>query len=364
MNRETPIVKNHIGALGATALVFCCRIFYLLTYSPKSEEYGGSVSMLAFFLAGVASILLCTVFWFMLRRCGAHSLPELYQRQGRVFATLCELAVLGVLSGSALSTVLNFSGFMSSTVYPGAGAQVMAAAVMFAAAYGAYSGMEAISRLAIPVTLVLLIGLATAAAGIVGSINPVYLVAPGPEGVPQVLELFFQALFHNTEVLLFLILSDKIREGSPKIYAWGAAFSMSVYQFTILLVTMALGPFAYVRSYPIYSMLAAAELSVLTRLDMINMVIWIFITYIRCAAYLYCICGCIRRMAPSWQRGHVSLGVGVLGALAGSYLCGGLNRGLALWELWSGAAPFVLAAGVLLLSVCAALLRARRREKE
>ena len=42
------MTKNHIGALPASALIFCCRIFYLLTYSPRGPEYGGSASMTAF----------------------------------------------------------------------------------------------------------------------------------------------------------------------------------------------------------------------------------------------------------------------------------------------------------------------------
>ena len=45
-------MKNHIGALPAAALLFCCRIFYLLTYSPADSQSGGAVSMLAFLLAG------------------------------------------------------------------------------------------------------------------------------------------------------------------------------------------------------------------------------------------------------------------------------------------------------------------------
>ncbi|MBS4784592.1 MAG: GerAB/ArcD/ProY family transporter [Clostridiales bacterium] len=372
MKRETTgaaqegAVKNHIGVLGASALIFCSRIFYLLTYSPQGEEYGGSVSMLAFFLAGVASMLLCSLFYHILRRCGARSLPELYHRQGRVFAVLCELAVLGILFGSALSTVMNFSSFMSTAVYPGSGAQVTAAAVVLAAAYGAYSGIEAISRLAIPVTAVLLLGLLTAAAGIAGTADFVYLTAPRPEAVPQVLELFFQALFHNTEVLLFLVLSDKIRDCTPRVYLSGTALSMSVYQAAILLVTITLGPFTYVRSYPIYSMLAAAELSVLNRLDIVNLVVWIFITFVRCSAYLYCICGCIRRLAPDCGREKVTLGVGLFSTLAAVYLCGGLDRGLMLWELWSGAAPFLLFTAVLLLAAVSALIRVKqtqRREK-
>lgn len=34
------MTKNHIGVLPASALIFCCRIFYLLTYSPRGPEYG------------------------------------------------------------------------------------------------------------------------------------------------------------------------------------------------------------------------------------------------------------------------------------------------------------------------------------
>lgn len=88
---------------------------------------------------------LCAVFWGLLRRCGASGLPELFHRQGRAFAAFCELAVLLVLTGSALSTVMNASGFLTSAVYPGAGAQITAAAAMLVCAYGAYSGIEAVS---------------------------------------------------------------------------------------------------------------------------------------------------------------------------------------------------------------------------
>ena len=37
------MTQHHIGALPAAALLFCCRIFYLLTYSPRSPEYGLSL---------------------------------------------------------------------------------------------------------------------------------------------------------------------------------------------------------------------------------------------------------------------------------------------------------------------------------
>lgn len=63
------MTKNHIGVLPASALIFCCRIFYLLTYSPRGPEYGGSASMTAF-LAADWSPPLCAVFWGLLRRCG------------------------------------------------------------------------------------------------------------------------------------------------------------------------------------------------------------------------------------------------------------------------------------------------------
>ena len=135
------MTQHHIGALPAAALLFCCRIFYLPTYSPRSPEYGGAASMVAFLTAGLVSILECIVFWQLMRRCGASGLPELFRRRGRVFSTLCELAVLLVLAGSTLSTVLNASGFLTSAVYPGAGAQITAAATMLVCAYGAYSGI-------------------------------------------------------------------------------------------------------------------------------------------------------------------------------------------------------------------------------
>ena len=42
------------------------------------------------------------------------------------------------------------------------------------------------------------------------------------------------------------------------------------------------------------------------------------------------------------------------------YLCGSLDRGLELWELWSGAAPFLLSAAIILMSVLAALAAGKK----
>lgn len=348
------MTQHHIGALPAVALLFCCRIFYLLTYSPRSPEYGGAASMVAFLTAGLVSILECVVFWQLMRRCGASGLPELFRRRGRVFSTFCELAVLLVLAGSTLSTVLNASGFLTSAVYPGAGAQITAAATMLVCAYGAYSGIEAVSRMALPVAVVFAVGLAVAVAGIAGEIRLAYFVPVGMEAAPQVLELFFQALCHNTEVLLFLLLAEKIRGTGPAIYVRGALGSMAFYQISILLVTVALGPFAYVRSYPIYSMLAAAELSVVTRLDIINLLVWILVAFVRGSAYLYGMVGCVRRLVPRLSRVQAVLWVGLGMAALAWYLCGSLERGLGLWELWSGAIPLLLTLAVVLASTGAA----------
>ena len=174
------------------------------------------------------------------------------------------------------------------------------------------------------------------------------------------LELFFQALYHNTEVLLFLLLTDKVRGAGTAVYARGVLGSMTFYQLSILLVTVTLGPFAYVRSYPIYSMLAAAELSVVTRLDIINLLVWILVAFVRGAAYLYCMVGCVRRLAPGLRRSHAAAGVGIGMTALAWYLCGSLDRGLELWELWSGAAPFLLSAAIILLSVLAALAAGKK----
>ena len=354
------MTKNHIGALPAAALLFCCRIFYLLTYSPRSREYGGSVSMIAFIAAGVVSIALCWLFWALMRRCGAAGLPDLFHRRGRLFAALCEGAVLFVLGGSALSTVMNASGFLTSAVYPGAGAQITAAAAMLVCAYGAYSGIEAVSRMALPVAAVFVAGLAVAVAGIAREIQPVYFTLAGPSDFPGILELFFQALSHNTEVLLFLLLAGKIRGASPAVYTRGALASMTFYQLSILLVTVTLGPFATVRSYPIYSMLAAAELSVLNRLDIVNLLVWILVTFVRCSAYLYCMVGCVRRLVPSLRRSRAAAGVGLGMTALTWFLCGSLDRGLGLWELWSGTAPLLVTAGIVLIGVMAALTAGKK----
>ena len=125
--------------------------------------------MLAFLLAGTVSIGLCALGWGLLRRCGVNSLPELYRRGNRLTAAVFEGITAAVLFGAALSTVMNAAGFLTAAVYPGAGAQVIAAAIVLTAAYGAYSGAEALSRLALPVALVFLAG---AAAGRVGCPRP------------------------------------------------------------------------------------------------------------------------------------------------------------------------------------------------
>ena len=78
------------------------------------------------------------------------------------------------------------------------------------------------------------------------------------------------------------------------------------------------------------------------------------VAFVRGSAYLYGMVGCVRRLVPRLSRVQAVLWVGLGMAALAWYLCGSLERGLGLWELWSGAIPLLLTLAVVLASTGAA----------
>ena len=301
--------------------------------------------MLGFFLAGVLSIALTALLSGLIRRAGAYSLPELLYRMGSGWGKLCDAVLLTVLFLGAASTLLGFSYFLALTVYPGRSMLLYLAAMAGCAAYGAYKGIEGLARFAFAVSLLVLLAVGAVVLVLLPEVEPVYFTPPLAGGAQPAMQSFFQALLYNLEIPVFLVFQGNIRGRSSGSFARGMLLSMSVYQLVVFFTAVTLGPFARLQRFPIYAMIASAQFSVLRRLDMVHLTLWIVLAFLRCCVYLYCAAGCLQRLLPPRQeqsRGKIALVLGASVFGMAVFLQQNLVRSTAVWQFLGTGIPLFL----------------------
>lgn len=346
---------KRLGAPQVICLLFTARIFNLLLYTPLgSQRYMGTVSMAAFFGAGLLSIFLARLLQGLMARYRVENLLQLASLAGVGWGKCCALVIGSVLFLVAVSTLVNFQYFLSLAVYPGFGPAVFVLAMAGAVAYGVYMGIEALSRFAVPVVILVVLSLALAIAVLAGDVQLVFLRSPLQEGWRPIALLLGQSVLHNTELLLFLLLAGDCPNHGRGLFARTMAGSMLCYQLVLFLVTTTLGSYGAGQRFPVYSMMASADLSILQRLDFIHIVVWIFISYLKCALYLYGTLLCLQHSSPKVTQGRGAVGLSLAMAVCALGLLPKLSRMMTLWRFQGLGLPFILA--VLMVPVCSAVL--------
>lgn len=267
-----------ISPFNLFAIIFICRLIVVFTASTGfiTGEYSPDIM-----ISAVISIVLV----FLI------SIPIIYAVNykkdifsNKFISTLYGLYFIYV----GTVNVSRFSYFAATTNEQQSGNIIIFAALLVVAcAYAATLGIEAISRFASFIFVVVTLGVLSIITLSVREFSIVNLFPFSKNPMPTVLmnALIFTA--DSSEIVLFLALASKVNGKKNKPFYWG--ISLSVFA-TILLIFFTIGSFgdaANLSAYPIFAMSQISTFETFERLDSVYMAFWIFATFLKTAVYLY-----------------------------------------------------------------------------
>ncbi|HHZ06169.1 MAG TPA: GerAB/ArcD/ProY family transporter [Clostridiales bacterium] len=350
-------------------MLFLSRIIAYVTFSTYIADVSQMWGNMASLPLSLIITLLMTVPVYMLykqdkKRTITDNGYEVLGRLGFVVAVVYGLYFLWVL----VYTLTLFNLFVTNLLNPTISAFVLSLAVVIAAVYGAYKGIEAISRASTIVLVIVLVAVIFMVCTLlprVDSLNytPVFLRSGG--------DIWQSTLFmigRNSAIpamgMLLPFVNGRVKKG---ICLW-AFFSYLCIGLLILLIVGVLGDYISTQVFPMYTVTSIAGVGVLERLDGVFLGVWTAGMFIKISLFIYLLSMCVKRIFGDLASrvsillcGALVLGVSTLTSVQDSWLGILFNSNVTVW--------LTLITGVLLplLLLCIRLIKKKvgaRHEKD
>ncbi len=264
-------MKEKIGWGQLGIVLTLSRIFSEAANFPSDDiNYGMqrfTVILLSYLLLGAALIPA----FIMAKKYPAFSLSEKWAG-GVVIIYL-------ILAAVSTSTRLQF--YASSTIFDAAPPWLLIIFVAIVCLYGIFKGTTAVLRTGVIVAAGFVVLLITVVIGISDDITLSYLY---PAFIDNPRSLWGDVLAEfskNAEGVFFISLCSQVREKAVKSLLISIPASLLVMLFMTFLYNTVLGEYLDVTNFPFYALASLSDISVLQRLDGIDVVVWIMSAVIK-----------------------------------------------------------------------------------
>lgn len=274
-------MKGKINAVQFFAIIFLCRITEFFTYIAPRETGvlpSDRLFVVIFFaLFCIISLLPALV----IAKKEKKSVPTLAKSVSPVFGKICAIIYIMAFIWAAAESVSRFELFISTVMFPDTDINLITALLLFAAAFAAAKGVEAIGRSSVTVTAVLA---ASFVLIILTSLSEFDAVNFSPllyNGIGTPFSDGFSSASRTWEILFFAVMLPSVRANPTKTAAaWLTVFSLIALTgfFVIDGVT---GMYGERQMFKLYTLTVLAKLGTLERFDDVMIGIWVLCELIK-----------------------------------------------------------------------------------
>ena len=184
--------------------------------------------------------------------------------------------------------ISRFSYFASTTINPNSPGWVYSVVVAVCAFYGAYLGIEALSRFA-SFAFVLLIGsILVALLCNLKNYQEINLYPVITNNTNDILKNIIFMTSSSSEMVIFLCLSKKVNGKAVKPFVWSVITTFFMIFLLLLFVVAVMGDAASLQAFPLYTMFQMAKIGLFERIDVLYISFWIFGVFIKAVLLIYC----------------------------------------------------------------------------
>ena len=277
--------RGKISPLGLFYILFICRIVVSLTSTHSvSKTEINSQALISYILA----MLLTVVFSLPAIFCCKKGKNPIDVKCVSKFYYVYFLIVASV-------SVSRFSYFASTTLNPETQGWLFALIVCACAFYGAFLGIEALSRFS--AFCFVLLGLAVVSV-ILCNFDTFREINLYPIITFSKFDLIKNAVVYasnTSEIAMFLAIFPKVNGRGERTYIRSVCLSFLTVFILLYFATAVMGKSAVIRNFPFYSFFQISKFGTFERLDVLHISFWIMGVFVKTVTALYCASSCISK---------------------------------------------------------------------
>ncbi len=272
---------NKIGWLQLGAILTVSRIFSEATTIPDTNIVYGMQRYSVIILSFVLTFIACIPIFIIARKYEGSGFIELTASKSRwaaiAFGIIYVIASLYIMT----ETTVRLNYYATSTIFDSAPAAVLLLFVAGVCIYATVKGLQALTRTGIIVAagfalLLILVVIALFPLVRFNHLYPAFVERPD-SFLGEVLSEFTQ----NCETVIFAVLCRRVRKDAHRsIYLYLPA-SCAVLLLMTFLYNTVLGEYLTEVNFPFYTLSSISDISILQRLNGVDVVIWLMAAIVR-----------------------------------------------------------------------------------
>lgn len=184
--------------------------------------------------------------------------------------------------------ISRFSYFASTTINPDSPGWIYSVVVAVCAFYGAYLGIEALSRFSAFAFLLLIGSILVALFCNIKNYQEINLYPVITNNTEDILKNIIFMTSSSSEMVIFLCLTKKVNGRAVKPYVWAVIATFFTIFLLLLFVVAIMGDAASLQAFPLYTMFQLAKIGLFERIDVLYISFWIFGVFIKAVLLVYC----------------------------------------------------------------------------
>lgn len=277
--------RGKISPLGLFYILFICRIVVSLTsvHSVSKTEIN-SQSLISYILAMILTVIFSLPAIFCCKKgknpIDVKCLSKFYYAYFLIVASV---------------SVSRFSYFASTTLNPETQGWLFALIVCTCAFYGAFLGIEALSRFS--AFCFVLLGLAVVSV-ILCNFNTFREINLYPIITSSKFDLIKNAVVfasNTSEIAMFLSIFPKVNGRCERSYIRSVCLSFLTVFILLYFAIAVMGKSVVIRNFPFYSFFQISKFGTFERLDVLHISFWIMGVFVKAVTSLYCASSCISK---------------------------------------------------------------------
>ncbi len=184
--------------------------------------------------------------------------------------------------------ISRFAYFASTVLNPDSTSWIFSVIVTLCAFYGAYLGIESLSRFSFFAFILLVLTIFTALIFNLSNYQEINLYPVIENDSSLILENVMYMVSSSTEVIVFLCLQKKTNGYAVKPFVWSVTASFLTIFVLLLFVNAVMGDAAALQAFPLYTLFELAKAGLFERIDVLYISFWIFGIFIKTALLIYC----------------------------------------------------------------------------
>jgi len=290
----------HIDSKQMVALLLVSRFFTMLVAVPNSRyTLEGSDALLAPIISLLLMVFAVIPLLYLTKKFPQQSLHQIAERIAPKSQKLILIWQFLLCIITAIATASQSEYFVATALYPQASRPWVSFFFMLLVWYMISMGIEAISRVALLVCVLIVVSFGLIFSGVFSQIDWLSLTKPFYESTERILGTGFAYWGQNLEILLLLILQPYSRKSRFKqdffSYVVGGFLITELISFFSAAV---LGDYGKTRMFPIYTLASLSGHGFFSRLDYLHIISWTFACLLRAALFAFAAAKLLEELFP------------------------------------------------------------------